>query len=69
MPAFISRDLSIKLLPTIHKPVIQSSPVYPAAQEQPIGSGPQINALLQSPEFERQNNEPWAPQKLLPKPV
>ena len=43
--------------------------MYPATQEQPIGSGPQINALIQLPPLELQNSVPLAPQLLLPEPV
>ena len=52
-----------------YKPWLQLSPMNPAAQEQPIGSGPQNNCFRQfPPSFELQINDPWAPHPLFPKP-
>ena len=56
------------IMPIVHEPCLQSSPLYPAAQEQPMGSGPQINAPTQLPPLELQYNEPSAPHMLFPKP-
>ena len=55
-------------MPALYEPCLQLSPLNPAAQEQPIGSGPQINAPMQLPPVELQCNEPWAPHMLFPKP-
>ena len=56
-------------MPTLYEPWLQLSPLNPAAQEQPIGSGPQINAPMQFPPLELvQYNVPWAPHLLFPKP-